>query len=63
MVRDRNRRKSHNIREKLTNIGSDLTLHKSQHSTAKARHISSEDTIVHVIRSQPQSKPLKFGQL
>jgi hypothetical protein len=55
--------KSHKIREKLTNVGSDLTLLKTlkivrlhEQSTTQAREISGEDTSVHAIRHKPQPK-------
>lgn len=61
--------KSHKIREKLINVGSDLTLQKAldiarlhEQSTSQARQISGEDTSVHVIHNKPQSTQPKSAQ-
>ena len=69
MVRDRIEiGVNHNIREKLMNIGSNITLQKSidiarlhEQFTAQARQKSSEDTSEHVILSKPQSKQSNLG--
>lgn len=60
---------SHKIREKLINVGSDLTLQKAldiarlhEQSTSQARQISGEDTSVHVIHNKPQSTQPKSAQ-
>lgn len=61
--------KSHKIREKLINVGSDLTLQKAldiarlhEQSTYQARQISGEDTSVHVIHNKPHSTQPKSAQ-
>lgn len=61
--------KSHKKREKLINVGSDLTLQKAlditdfhEQYTSQARQISGEDTTVHVIYNKPQFAQPKSAQ-